>query len=195
MTVSAGLGLQRPVRAFVALPCPAGLRGSIARKIEEWRELGSDVAWVNAASSHLTLRFLGNAAPDRLDRLAARLGQVARSADPVKAGPGSSGAFPGWGRPRVLWLAVESGGAIERLAAAVEASAREAGFDPEGRPFTPHLTLGRVRGPRGARRAASAVRAWHAQGPFEAIPEIVLYRSELGAGGARHTALAHYPIG
>lgn len=195
MTVPEGLGLDRPVRAFVALPCPAGLSGSIARKLAEWRELGADVAWVDAASSHLTLRFLGNADPSRLDRLHAQLGDVARSADPVQARPGSTGAFSGWGRPRVLWLAVESGGAIERLAGAVEVLAREAGFDPEDRPFTAHLTLGRVRAPRGMQRAASAVRAWKADGMVEAIPEIVLYKSELGAGGARHTALGRYPIG
>jgi len=189
-----GPGLDGPVRAFVALPCPEGLRRSIAAKLTEWRALGADVAWVKAESSHLTVRFLGDADPARLERLHARLGAVARSSDPVAATPGVTGAFPGWGRPRVLWLRVESGGTIERLAGAVEASAREAGFDSEDRPFTPHLTLGRVRGQRGVRRAASAVREWKPGGAAEPIPEMVLYRSDLEASGARHTALARYPI-
>jgi 2'-5' RNA ligase len=190
-----GLGLDGPVRAFVALPCPEGLRRSIAGKLTEWHTLEADVAWVKAESSHLTLRFLGNADPARLERLHERLGAVARSSDPVAVSPGVTGAFPGWGRPRVLWLRVESGGTIERLAGAVETSARDAGFDSEGRPFTAHLTLGRVRGPRGARRAASAVRRWKPGGAAEPIPEMVLYRSDLDASGARHTALTRYPIG
>jgi 2'-5' RNA ligase len=191
-----GLGLNLPVRAFVALPCPEGLRRSIARKLVEWRELDADVAWVDAASSHLTLRFLGNAAdPGRLDRLHAGLVEVAESADRVAVTPATTGAFTGWARPRVLWLRVESEGAIERLAQAIEASARHAGFDPEERPFTAHLTLGRVRGHRGAQRAASAVRDWKPEARGEALSEMILYRSDLGAAGARHTALSRYSIG
>jgi 2'-5' RNA ligase len=189
-----GLGIERPVRAFVALSCPPGLRRAIGRKLAEWRDLDADVAWVKPEISHLTLRFLGDADPERLDRLHARIGEVAGSAGPVQGRPGSTGAFPGWARARVLWLAVESGGAIERLAGSLEASAREAGFDAEERRFTSHITLGRVRGSHGARRVTGAVRAWRPDEPFEAIPEIVLYRSELATNGARHMVLARYPI-
>jgi 2'-5' RNA ligase len=188
-------GLTKPVRAFVALPCPEALRASIAGRLEEWRALAADVAWVRPETCHLTLRFLGDADPGRLEALAARLERVAASAEPVEAAPGATGAFPGWSRPRVLWVRLESGGAIERLAAAVETAARAAGFDPEERPFTAHLTLGRVRGHRGARSAANAVRAWEPAAPRETIPAVVLYRSELAPNGARHTALARYAIG
>lgn len=183
------------VRAFVGLPCPPGLRAAMARKIAEWKALGADVAWTDPATAHATLRFLGNADPAALERLAVLLAEVARAADPVVARPGSTGAFPGWRRARVLWLAVESGEAIERLAAAVEAAARAAGFDAEERRFTPHVTLGRVRGRQGAGRAAGAVREWTPGGEAEPIPEMVLYRSDLGPRGARHTALARFPIG
>jgi 2'-5' RNA ligase len=181
------------VRSFVALPCPPGIRRAVSAVLPDWRSLGADVAWSDPATAHLTVRFLGDADPARLDRLHERL--AARAFESVRATPGTTGAFPSWGRPRVLWLGVESGGAIERLAAAVEAAARDSGFEPEGRRFTAHLTLGRVRGPRGLRRAADAVRGWKPRGSAEAASEVVLYRSELGAGGARHVALARYPIG
>lgn len=193
--MSPALGLDRPVRSFVALPCPAGLRRELSAALPEWRGLKADVAWSDPTTAHLTLRFLGQADPARLDRLHTRMADVARTAGGIRASPGATGAFPGWGRPRVLWLGIESAGAIERLAAAVEEAAREAGFDPEPRPFTPHLTLGRVRGARRARRAAAAVRGWAPRGATESVREVVLYRSELGQGGARHVALARYPIG
>ncbi|HJR54050.1 MAG TPA: RNA 2',3'-cyclic phosphodiesterase [Gemmatimonadota bacterium] len=183
------------VRAFVALPCPPGLRAAIARKIGEWKALDADVGWADPAAVHVTLRFLGNAEPAALKRLSALLAEVAEAAAPVRARPGATGAFPGWSRARVLWLAIESGGRVERLAAAVEAAARAAGFEAEERRFTPHLTLGRVRGRQRAGRAAGAVREWTPGGEAEPIPEMVLYRSDLGPRGARHTALARFPIG
>jgi 2'-5' RNA ligase len=181
------------VRAFVALPCPPDLRAAVARKIGDWRALGADVAWVDPAAAHVTLRFLGNADPAALDRLAGLLAEAAAAADAVHARPGATGAFPGWRHARVLWLALESGGRVERLAAAVEAAARAAGFEAEERRFRAHLTLGRVRG-RGAGDAAAAVREWRPGGGEEPIPEMVLYRSDLGPRGARHTALARFTI-
>jgi 2'-5' RNA ligase len=193
--LSSGLGLERAVRSFIALPCPPGLRVAVSAALAAWRRLGGEVAWSDPATAHLTLRFLGDADPARLERLHERLPDVARSSRAIRASPGATGAFPSWGRPRVLWLGMESEGAIERLAAAVEAAARDAGFEREERRFTAHLTLGRVRGTRGIRRAADAVRGWEPREEAEAIPDVVLYRSELGAGGARHVALARYPIG
>jgi 2'-5' RNA ligase len=186
---------ESPVRAFVALPCPPVLRASIARQIGEWKALHADVAWADPAAAHVTLRFLGDAEPDALERLTGLLWEAAGAADSVFARPGVTGAFPGWRRARVLWLALESGGNAERLAAAVEAAARAVGFESEGRPFTAHLTLGRVRGRHGAELASAAVREWKPGGEAEPIPEMVLYRSDLGPRRARHTALARFPIG
>lgn len=193
--LSTGLGLERAVRSFVALPCPPGLRVAVSAALAAWRGLGGEVAWADPATAHLTLRFLGDADPARLERLHERLPEVARSSKAIRATPGATGAFPSWGRPRVLWLGMESGGAIEGLAAAVEAAARDAGFEREERRFTAHLTLGRVRGTRGVRRAADAVRGWKPGREVETIPDVILYRSDLSAGGARHVALARYPVG
>lgn len=190
-----GLGLERPVRAFVALPCPAGLRSAVADAIARARGLGGDVSWADPSAAHLTLRFLGTASPSALDRLHGLLPRIASSVPAIAAAPAATGAFPGWRRPRVLWLGVESGGAIERLAARVEAAARQAGFEAEERRFTPHVTLGRVRGSCGADQAAAALRTWSGSGAPEPIPELVLFRSDLQARGARHVSLARYPIG
>lgn len=190
---SLGVGTA-PVRAFVALPCPGGLQRSIAEGLARWRDLSPGIAWTDPRRIHLTLRFLGEAHPDMLERLDGRLREVARATAPVEARPGATGAFPGWSRPRVLWLGVESGGAVERLAGAVESEVRAAGFDAEVRPFTPHLTLGRVRGPRGIEQAVSAVRGWEVDPRPVRIDEMVLFRSRLGPGGTRHDALATYRL-
>ena len=75
------------MRAFVALPCPPILRASIARKIGEWKATHAGVAWIDPAAAHVTLRFLGNAKPDDLERLVALLSEAASSGDPVVALP------------------------------------------------------------------------------------------------------------
>jgi 2'-5' RNA ligase len=185
-------GRTGSVRSFVALPCPESLRREIARGIAEWRGLGADVAWADPERIHLTLRFLGDADPASLARLNDGLRSIAGACRAIEARAGTVGAFPGRGRPRVLWLGLSSDGAVERLAEAVELAARGAGFPAENRPFVPHLTLGRVRSPRGVGRAVAALRRWEVDGRPRRIGSLVLYRSRLGPGGARHEPLSTY---
>jgi 2'-5' RNA ligase len=86
--------------------------------------------------------------------------------------------------------------ALEALVADLSTRLARAGHAAEPRPFVPHLTLGRVRAPRGARGLADAIaRGW--TGP--AIPwragSLTLFRSHLGPGGARHEPLLVAPLG
>lgn len=181
-------------RAFVALPCPGGLQTEIAAGSEKWRRLDADVRWVEPANAHLTLRFLGRASRAALVSLDGRLRGVAATFPPVTLAPGETGAFPGWRRPRVLWLGLEDGGALAPMAAEIEEAARAAGFPPETRAFRPHLTLGRVRSPRGVPRAVAAIQEWRPSSSAETAGEIVLQRSDLGSGGSRYTALETYAL-
>ena len=183
------------MRAFVALPCPPRLGAALGRVLEAWRRTGTSVRWVRPGAVHLTLRFLGDHADrERLERLGRALGRAAAAIPPLTVRPGATGAFPGWERPRVLWLGLEDGGALAPLAAAVEEAAQGAGFPAAERPFTPHLTLGRAKGARIAASTVEAVRRWRPDTGEETLEEMVLYRSELGAGGARHEPLARHPL-
>ncbi|HUP18986.1 MAG TPA: RNA 2',3'-cyclic phosphodiesterase [Gemmatimonadota bacterium] len=184
-----------PVRSFVALPCPPGLREAIAAARPAWRAAGEGVRWARPEQLHLTLRFLGPAGPLRLPALDEGLAAAAAVAPPVRLRPAGPGAFPGWRRPRVLWLGLDGGPALDALAGAVEGAARVAGFPEESRPFQPHLTLGRVSDLRAARRCVAVVREWRPDAGTEEVSEIVLYRSDLEPGGARHSALARYRLG
>ena len=183
------------MRAFVALPCPPRLRAALKQALEGWRGTGTSVRWSRPELVHLTLRFLGDHAdPDRLERLGDGLGRAAARAHPLTIRPGPTGAFPGWGRPRILWLGLEDRGGLAQLAAAVEEAARRAGFPAEERPFTPHLTLGRAKDGKLAVQIVEAVRGWRPDTGEETLEEMVLYRSELGPAGARHEPLARHPL-
>lgn len=182
------------MRAFVALPCPPGLRKALDEAGRQWRPLDADVGWVKPEVAHLTLRFLGRASGEQLEALDRVLRSIAGTSPPIEMTPASTGAFPGWRRARVLWLGLETGGALESMAERIEQSARDAGFAPEERGFRAHLTLGRVRSPRGLEAAAEAVRGWApASGP-ETASTIVLYRSDLGGAGPRYTPIETYAL-
>ena len=123
-----------------------------------------------------------------------RLRSAARLAGPM---PGtSSKRLPSARRPRVLWAGLVAGtGELAALAAAVEAALVPLGFAPEARPFQGHVTLGRVRSPRGLAPLAAALEAGAGLelGAWRAA-EVVLYRSRLRPTGAVHEALSRHAL-
>jgi len=188
--------LPERLRAFVALQLDAAVEAAIADLIRELRKPDDGVAWIRSANIHLTLRFLGDAVPAAmLVPLDSALGEIAQATAAFCLHPRGTGAFPNLDRPRVLWIGLD-GEPLIRLAEQVEAAARSCGFTPEPRPFAPHLTIGRVRDPRGWKRLRDEF-ARHADRRFGESPAetITLYRSILGRNGSTYEALAQYPLG
>jgi len=184
------------IRPFVALRLSAETIAAIAAMAAEIKTLGADVAWVKPANFHLTLRFLGDQVDvARLDPLKAALTEIAANTAPFTIVARGVGAFPDWRSARVVWVGLESAQLTE-LAAQVEDSVVRCGFERERRPYTAHLTIGRVRGFRGWRQAARALKDWaeHDFGTSQ-IESMTLYRSVLSSGGSRYEALAELRFG
>ncbi|MFQ5947930.1 MAG: RNA 2',3'-cyclic phosphodiesterase [Acidimicrobiia bacterium] len=179
-------------RLFVAAPLTDDVRHALAAHLGaalDGRDLpGRPVAPENW---HLTLRFLGEAAPVEKDRLV-------RALDTADLGPsfsvrfGGLGAFPRARKATVLWLGV-GGGADElgALAAAVEDAAQAAGFPGEERPFHAHLTLSRIRPHQDVTPLVERVPPFPAVLP---VAEVVLFRSHLGRGGARYEGVDRFGL-
>jgi 2'-5' RNA ligase len=187
------------LRCFVAIDLAPAVREAVARAQAELRRLAprADVRWVDPASLHLTLKFLGEVPPARVDAIAAALAVVAGEHAPLVLRAAGLGAFRSARRARVLWAGITAGiTELVRLAAGVDDALAGLGFARESRPFTGHVTLARVRSPRetaplaGALEAASEreLGAWRAA-------EVVLYRSYLRPSGAVYEALARCPLG
>lgn len=107
------------------------------------------------------------------------------------------GAFPTRGRPRVLWVGAGQGAAAATaLAARVDAALAPLGFPPEPRPFTSHVTLGRVRAPRPNPALAEALAAAADRAFGQArVAAVALMRSQPSPAGSRYTELAALPLG
>ena len=169
------------MRAFVALRMNPEVEDALAGFVEEMRGLASGIRWVRRTNLHLTLRFLGDAIdPRRLAALRERLIEVAAQTAPFVIDARGTGAFPNLGRPRVIWAGL-AGNELVRLAARVEDAAVEAGFTRERRPYSPHLTIGRVRDLRGWSAARRAIEnAAGREFGSSTCESMVLYRSVLG---------------
>ena len=134
-------------RAFVAIELPPtitrGLR-EIQRSLQ--RSTTAGIRWVPEGNIHLTLKFLGDIPLSRVPDIGAVIERAAGSTHPLRLEVVGLGAFPGWPQPRVLWAGL--GGDTEPLASlanGIDAALVDLGFPRENRPFTPHLTLARVR--------------------------------------------------
>ncbi len=110
-----------------------------------------------ASNWHITVRFVGEATELEVDRLAERTESLLDS-PPGRVWVEGLGAFPRLTKASVVYAAIDDPtGVLDELAATAEEAATEVGFEPEGRPYVPHLTLSRVRPLRDVSPIASAL--------------------------------------
>ena len=188
------------VRCFIAIHLPPGVLAELA-SLEDRMKAGRHpfVKWVDPGSLHLTLKFLGNAAVDSVPGIVDAMRRAAGPHSPFHLQLAGTGAFPNWQRPQVVWAGV--GGDLDRLAALqrdVEAAVAPLGFPTEPRPWSAHLTLGRLRDRAGGddrRRFAQFAQGvgWKTALSFE-VDAISLIRSQLTPTGPIYTDLAAAPL-
>ncbi len=184
------------MRLFVALNLPPAERDRLQRAAGSLRVAQLPVRWVQADALHLTLKFLGEVPERQVGAIEAALDRVAASVPAFDLELRGLGGFPKLENPRVVWVGVHAPPELGRLASAVEQAMAELGFPREGRPFAPHLTLGRAE--RDAR--ASAFRQLPrlaAEFDFSArisARSIDLMRSHLSPRGARYERLHAAPL-
>lgn len=182
-------------RSFCAIELPSETRARAADHIARLREGVPEAraSWERVEKLHLTLKFIGEIAPERVGALSGAAERAALHSQSFILALGGRGAFPPRGNPRVLWLGVEdSAGPLISLHNRLEDECAAVGFARESRPFHPHLTLARIRAPQGARQLAEL----HRQTDFErmefTVADIVVLRSELGPGGSRYTEISRH---
>jgi 2'-5' RNA ligase len=178
------------VRTFVALELDREVHRELESLMSSLRPRFAGARWVRPEGVHLTLRFLGDTPPERVERLRPALAVAASASEPADARIAELGTFPGRGRPpRVLWVGIQLPASILALREACEEAAVSAGFPPEDRPFHGHLTLARFR-ERVSRPALPPVDLGTTR-----LETLVLFRSELRPGGSVYTPIGRFPLG
>lgn len=176
------------MRVFIAVEIAPDIRQQLGRLVAELARTGAPVKWVEPGAMHLTLKFIGEAAEGHVARIKSSLDGVARIVKPCRIVVGGTGVFPDERKARVLWVGVEEpSGELAKARALLEDELSRLGVEKEGRGFTPHLTLGRVRVPGAASRAVAALRAHSADIYGEQlVDELVLFQSILRPAGAEY---------
>jgi len=135
------------VRSFIAIELPDELKLELSQLVAKLKSgEQSWVKWVDPYSIHLTLKFLGNVAVDRLDDITGALEKAAQGIAPFHLEVKELGVFPNLRRVQVAWVGIS--GEVDKLAQLqqhIESNLTPLGFAPESRPFMPHLTLARLR--------------------------------------------------
>ena len=176
------------MRLFAAVPLPEPARGEVTELLGRLRESPLPVRWVKDEGVHLTLKFFGEVVPERLEVIEEAVRFAASGTGPLSLHLAELGAFPNPARPKVLWLGLESPPGLELLQDRLERNGEAIGFPPEGTPFHPHVTLGRVReGQRCPSRAFAEFAGAYERLAF-LVNEVVLFESILTAKGPRYEA-------
>jgi 2'-5' RNA ligase len=184
-------------RVFCAVDLPEEVRSLAAGHAASLRRDHPEAraSWERPEKLHVTLKFLGEVEPARVADLSRAAGRAASVAGPFELAVGGAGAFPPRGAPRVLWLGVtDTTGGLARLQACLEDECAALGFAREKRPFSPHLTIARLRDPRTSGPLAAA----HAAAGFpEAVfhvGELRVVRSLLGPSGSRYLTVSTHTL-
>jgi 2'-5' RNA ligase len=155
------------------------------------------IRWAVTENLHLTIRFLGATAPDRVADVVTATEAAAGATSPFTVRLAGAGAFPTRDRPRVVWLGIVEGvPELAALAGALSDRLTGGGWERDERPFRAHLTLGRADGVPGAGRAVAAlVDAAAALDAAWTVDRLVVYQSGLGHGPVRYRPLATALLG
>jgi len=175
------------VRLFLAINLAPELRRAIVDATAPLRAAAPTLSWVDDSRLHLTLKFLGDQPDTAVAPLRATMDDVVERHRSFAMRLTGIGAFPNFRRARVVWMGVEHEPRLELLHHDIELACERHGFELEGRPFRPHLTLARVKD----RTEVDELRALSRAGKrveFEedaVVDSLDLMQSHLGAG-------AHY---
>ncbi len=180
-------------RAFIAVEM--GELPQLAQFHAELKSLEPGAKAVDLGHLHITLKFLG----DTEESLVPKLEEIMRSATegiaPFIIRLRGAGTFPPKGSARVVWVGLEGAEPLGSIASRLEASLQPLGFEPEGRPFKPHLTLARVKDPR-ASSAVIRLAEKYAASEFGSVDvnRIMLKKSVLGPRGPAYTTVLTSPL-
>ena len=185
------------IRSFLAFELPVEIKKQIGTISSELKKMSLPVRWVSIDNIHLTIVFLGSVDEDIMGDVEEKVDVVVKRFSAFKAKLNKVGAFPHWKRPRVIWIGLNGDvGRLSDLRNELQEELKVLAFVPEKRPFRPHLTLGRFKGPMNRDEDIKWIcdRYRDINSDLYQLNELILYKSELKPDGPVYTKMATWPL-
>jgi len=184
------------LRCFIAIDIPDQIKRDIGELIEIFKKYDTDVKWIAHENIHITLKFLGNTHVDLIHEICKSLGNILLPFEPFYIKIYSVGVFPNRKYPRIIWIGIEDSEILIRLQRDVEESMALLGYQKEDRKFHPHLTVGRVRSPKGISNLINELDIFKEKhfGNVK-VEDVKLMESRLKPSGAQYFCLYKIPLG
>ena len=192
-------------RVFIALEMHTSMQRALSRIIEQFAQALPALRWVDAASIHLTLAFLGEIDDERL-ALAMEATQAAAQDFPsFEYRLTVPGVFGSPEHPRVIWMGIEDvplaqlhGSPLQRLHHTLNRELKRRDFETEKRPFSPHLTLARVKNALSPAEQQDLQRLLHSKNDTSStlyrVNSLNVMKSELSRAGAKYSVMQAYAL-
>ncbi len=185
------------VRTFIAIKLTPEIISNISRVQEELKRTDAQVKWVEPDNIHLTLKFLGYITKEELEKVKLATREALKPLAPLEVRVYGLSAFPKIEYPRVIWVGINRGREVlKRMTLHLEERLARIGFAREKREFSPHLTLGRVKSPKGRERLIEAFTKLKASNLGNMrVTQISIMKSELRTQGPIYTSLEEIVLG
>lgn len=188
------------IRAFIAIELSSEIHHRLDQVSKQLKDqlVNMPVRWVPGQNIHLTLKFLGDVSITNLDMLTKILESTVSTHHSFEISAGGLGAFPKIHQPRVIWIGLEVPPELIAIQHSLELETARVGYPREERPFSPHLTLGRVSRNVSVVETQAIARALEAtKVGFLGVTRVMainLFRSDLNPNGAVYTRIYSAPL-
>ncbi len=185
-------------RTFIGVDVGNGVRANAAVVQQALAGTGANVNWVPPDNLHVTLLFLGEVDDRELHAVSRAMADAVAGEPPFALCVSGVGAFPNLRRPKTVWAGIADGAAeLVRLHGLLELPLLDLGaYRREDRPYSPHLTLGRVKSEADGHALAPALTKYaNWDGGRTTIGEVMLFASDLRREGPVYTVLARGKLG
>jgi 2'-5' RNA ligase len=178
------------IRTFFAVDTPPHIKVKMTEVQMILKESGADVKWESAEKFHITMKFLGDVFENVLAEATKKLTDELRSNKSFTVTYRGLGCFPNLKDPRVVWIGCENpDGELSKIKDRIEAVTIPYGYPSERREFSPHITLGRVKGHRGVKDMIDKLKGTQFTTEPTICDEILVMKSDLRPTGSVYTIL------